>query len=140
MKKFIFMFMALLTLAIPALAAEDIGIALASEDIGIAPASEVVIDVGSFTGIVALVSMIATQILKVIPAIKENKLAKIGISVAVGIIVCMVCWVLQVSPILISMEWWVALLYGLAAGLSACGFYDIIKAIYNTIIKPDKSN
>lgn len=130
MKKFIFMFMALLTLAIPALAAEDIGIA---------PASEVVIDVGSFTGIVALVSMIATQILKVIPAIKENKLAKIGISVAVGIIVCMVCWVLQVSPIL-SMEWWVALLYGLAAGLSACGFYDIIKAIYNTIIKPDKSN
>ena len=115
MKKFIFMFMALLTLAIPALAAEDIGIA---------PASEVVIDVGSFTGIVALVSMIATQILKVIPAIKENKLAKIGISVAVGIIVCMVCWVLQVSPILISMEWWVALLYGLAAGLSACGFYE----------------
>lgn len=131
MKKFIFMFMALLTLAIPALAAEDIGIA---------PASEVVIDVGSFTGIVALVSMIATQILKVIPAIKENKLAKIGISVAVGIIVCMVCWVLQVSPILISMKWWVALLYGLVAGLSACGFYDIIKAIYNTIIKPDKSN
>lgn len=127
MKKFIFMFMALLTLAIPALAAEDIGIA---------PASEVVIDVG----IVALVSMIATQILKVIPAIKENKLAKIGISVAVGIIVCMVCWVLQVSPILISMKWWVALLYGLAAGLSACGFYNIIKAIYNTIIKPDKSN
>ncbi len=131
MKKFIFMFMALLTLAIPALAAEDIGIA---------PASEVVIDVGSFTGIVALVSMIATQILKVIPAIKENKLAKIGISVVVGIIVCMVCWVLQVSPILISLKWWVALLYGLVAGLSACGFYDIIKAIYNTIIKPDKSN
>lgn len=131
MKKFIFMFMALLTLAIPALAAEDIGIA---------PASEVVIDVGSFTGIVALVSMITTQILKIIPAIKENKLAKIGISVAVGIIVCMVCWVLQVSPILISMKWWVALLYGLVAGLSACGFYDIIKAIYNTIIKPDKSN
>lgn len=125
MKKFIFMFMALLTLAIPALAAEDIGIA---------PASEVVIDVGPFIGIVALVSMIATQILKVIPAIKENKLAKIGISVAVGIIVCMVCWV---SPILISMEWWVALLYGLAAGLSACGFYAIIKAIYNTL---DKSN
>lgn len=131
MKKFIFMFMALLTLTIPALAAEDIGIA---------PAPEVVIDVGSFTGIVALVSMIATQILKVIPAIKENKLAKIGISVVVGIIVCMVCWVLQVSPILISMKWWVALLYGLAAGLSACGLYDIIKAIYNTIIKPDKSN
>lgn len=131
MKKFIFIFMALLTLAIPALAAEDVGIV---------PATEVVIDVGSFTGIVTLISLIATQILKIIPAIKENKLAKIGISVAVGILVCMICWVLQVSPVLMSMEWWVALLYGLAAGLSACGFFDIIKAIYNTIIKPDKSN
>lgn len=131
MKKFIFMFMALLTLAIPALAAEDVGIV---------PATKVVIDVGSFTGIVTLISLIATQILKIIPAIKENKLAKIGISVAVGILVCMICWVLQISPVLMSMEWWVALLYGLAAGLSACGFYDIIKAIYNTIIKPDKSN
>ena len=118
MKKFIFMFMALLSLAIPALAAEDVGIV---------PATEVVIDVGSFTGIVTLISLIATQILKIIPAIKENKLAKIGISVAVGILVCMICWVLQVSPVLMSMEWWVALLYGLAAGLSACGFYDIIK-------------
>lgn len=131
MKKFIFIFMALLTLAIPALAAEDVGIV---------PATEVVIDVGSFTGIVTLISLIATQILKIIPAIKENKLAKIGISVAVGILVCMICWVLQVSPVLMSMEWWVALLCGLAAGLSACGFFDIIKAIYNTIIKPDKSN
>lgn len=131
MKKFIFIFMALLTLAIPALAAEDVGIV---------PATKVVIDVGSFTGIVTLISLIATQILKIIPAIKENKLAKIGISVAVGILVCMICWVLQVSPVLMSMEWWVALLYGLAAGLSACGFYDIIKAIYNTIIKPNKDD
>lgn len=131
MKKFIFIFMALLTLAIPALAAEDVGIV---------PATEVVIDVGSFTGIVTLISLIATQILKIIPAIKENKLAKIGISVAVGILVCMICWVLQVSPVLMSMKWWVALLYGLAAGLSACGFYDIIKAIYNTIIKPNKDD
>lgn len=131
MKKFIFMFMALLTLAIPALAAEDVEIV---------PATEVVIDVGSFTGIVTLISLIATQILKIIPAIKENKLAKIGISVAVGILVCMICWVLQVSPVLMSMEWWVALLYGLVAGLSACGFYSIIKAIYNTIIKPNKDD
>lgn len=131
MKKFRFMFMALLTLAIPALAAEDVGIV---------PPTKVVIDVGSFTGMVTLISLIATQILKIIPAIKENKLAKIGISVAVGILVCMICWVLQVSPVLMSMEWWVALLYGLAAGLSACGFYDIIKAIYNTIIKPDKDD
>lgn len=131
MKKFIFMFMALLTLAI---------LALAAEDVGIVPATEVVIDVGSFTGIVTLISLIATQILKIIPAIKENKLAKIGISVAVGILVCMICWVLQVSPVLMNMEWWVVLLYGLAAGLSACGFYDIIKAIYNTIIKPNKDD
>jgi hypothetical protein len=41
-----------------------------------------VIDLGTFTGIVALISAIVTQILKVIPAISGSKLAKIGVSVA----------------------------------------------------------
>lgn len=43
-----------------------------------------VIDLGTFTGIVALISAIVTQILKVIPAISGSKLSKIGVSVAVG--------------------------------------------------------
>lgn len=90
---------------------------------------QTLVDVGTFTGLVALTSMIVTQVMKVIPAIDGNRLAKIGISVLVGIVACIVMWVLQASPLLDGLVWWQALLYGLAAGLSGCGFYDVIKAI-----------
>ena len=80
---------------------------------------QTLVDVGTFTGLVALTSMIVTQVMKVIPAIDGNRLAKIGISALVGI----------VAPLLDGLVWWQALLYGLAAGLSGCGFYDVIKAI-----------
>lgn len=92
-------------------------------------ASQMLVDVGTFTGLVALTSMIVTQVMKVIPAIDGNRLAKIGISALAGIAVCMAVWALQASPLLDGLVWWQALLYGLAAGLSGCGFYDVIKAI-----------
>ena len=91
--------------------------------------SEFVIDLGTFTGIVTLVSSLVTQILKVIPAIKDNKLAKIGISALVGILVCLIAWGLQLTPLLENYPFYQVLIYGLAAGLSGCGFYDVIKAI-----------
>ena len=90
---------------------------------------QMLVDVGTFTGLVALASMIVTQVMKVIPAIDGNRLAKIGISALAGIAVCMAVWALQASPLLDGLVWWQALLYGLAAGLSGCGFYDVIKAI-----------
>lgn len=40
------------------------------------------IDLGTFTGIVALISAIVTQIAKLIPAVASNRLAKIGMSCA----------------------------------------------------------
>ena len=92
-------------------------------------ASQMLVDVGTFTGLVALTSMIVTQVMKVIPAIDGNRLAKIGISALAGIAVCMAVGALQASPLLDGLVWWQALLYGLAAGLSGCGFYDVIKAI-----------
>lgn len=91
--------------------------------------SEFVINLGTFTGIVTLVSSLVTQILKVIPAIKDNKLAKIGISALVGILVCLIAWGLQLTPLLENYPFYQVLIYGLAAGLSGCGFYDVIKAI-----------
>lgn len=48
------------------------------------PETSFLIDLGSFTGIVALVSTLVTQILKVVPAISASKLAKILISCGVG--------------------------------------------------------
>ena len=76
-----------------------------------------------------MVSILVTQILKVIPAIKDNKLAKIGISALVGILVCLIAWGLQLTSLLENYPFYQVLIYGLAAGLSGCGFYDVIKAI-----------
>lgn len=97
-----------------------------------------VIDLTTFTGIVALISAIVTQLLKLIPSIKGSKLAKIGISAGVGILVCFAAWGLKISPLLTGSLWWQVLLYGLAAGLSGCGFYDVIKAIAD-LFKKDKA-
>lgn len=98
--------------------------------------TEYVIDLGTFAGIVALISALVTQLFKVIPSIdSSNKLIKIALSVGVGIIVCMIAWALQISTPLLLLSWWQALLYGVAAGLSGCGFYDVIKAIAE-LIKP----
>lgn len=93
------------------------------------PTTSFVIDLGSFTGIVAIVSALVTQIAKLIPAISVNNLAKIGVSVGVGIIVCMLSWLLHLTPLLDSYLWWHILIYGAATGLSGCGFYDVIKAL-----------
>ena len=89
----------------------------------------IVIDLGTFAGITAVVSALVTQILKLIPAVAGNKLAKIGLSAGVGIAVCMAAWLLHVSAPLDGLSWWQALLYGLASGLSGCGFYDLVKAV-----------
>lgn len=97
----------------------------------------VVIDLTTFTGIVSLISAIVTQLLKLVPKIQGSKLAKIGISAGVGILVCFCVWGLKISPLLTDSAWWQVLLYGLAAGLSGCGFYDVIKAIADLFKKSD---
>ena len=49
------------------------------------PVASIVIDLGTFTGIVAVVSTLVTQITKVVPAISDSKLIKILISVGTEI-------------------------------------------------------
>ena len=93
------------------------------------------INLGTFTGIVALVSAIVTEFLKVIPSVKDSKLTKIIISIVAGLAVCIVAWFLHLTPLLEGMQWWQALIYGLAAGLSGCGFFDVVKAISGIVGK-----
>lgn len=100
-----------------------------AQDGGGEATSGIVIELGTFAGITAVVSAVVTQILKLIPKIKENKLAKIGISAGVGMVVCVVAWLLQISEPLIGLSWWQTLIYGVASGLSGCGFYDLVKAV-----------
>ena len=80
------------------------------------------IDLSTFGGIVGLISSAVTQIFKAFPSIDGSKIAKIGISVGVGLIVCMLIW-------------WQTLVYGVAAGLSGCGFYDLVKVVWG-LFKP----
>lgn len=121
MKKHVFMTLAMLMTAVVAFAT---GLTTVP-----AEGTEVLIDLGTFTGIVAVISTIVTQIFKVIPSISENRLAKIGLSCTVGMVLCLVAWALQLTPLLAGYEWWGSLIYGVAAGLSGCGFYDLVKAI-----------
>lgn len=114
------LFMSLMLVCVMSLSAQE---AVASE------AGGVVIDLTTFGGITALVSALVTQILKVVPSINGSKLAKIGISAGVGIVVCILGWILKLSDPLAGLVWWQVLIYGLAAGLSGCGFYDLVKAV-----------
>ena len=97
--------------------------------------TQIILDLSTFGGIVAVISPVVTQIFKLIPAIDGSKIAKIGISVAVGIVVCMLAWVLKISEPLAGLIWWQTLIYGVAAGLSGCGFYDLVKVVWE-LFKP----
>ena len=97
--------------------------------------TQIILDLSTFTGIVTVISSVVTQIFKLIPAIDGSKIAKIGISVAVGIVVCMLAWVLKISEPLAGLIWWQTLVYGVAAGLSGCGFYDLVKVVWE-LFKP----
>lgn len=97
----------------------------------------ITIDVSTFTGIVALVSMIVTQIAKVWKKVDESSLIKRAISAVVGIAAFMICWALQVAPMFEGMVWWWALIYGALAGLSASGFYALIKDIWKYFFPDD---
>lgn len=95
----------------------------------------IAIDLTTFTGIMAFVTMLATQLAKVVPYIDTHKWAKVLSAVVIGMLVCILAWLLKVSPLLIGSEWWEALLYGVAVGLSSAGFYDLVKAIGLLFIK-----
>ena len=100
--------------------------------------TQIILDLSTFGGIVALISSAVTQIFKAFPSIDGSKIAKIGISVAVGIVVCMLAWVLKISEPLAGLIWWQTLIYGVAAGLSGCGFYDLVKVVWKLVRPKDE--
>ena len=123
MKRLLFLFAMLLT-----------PFALMAQEV-IPADSPITIDLTTFTGIMAFVTMSATQLAKVVPYIDTHKWAKILSAVVIGMLTCVLAWFIQVSPLLIGSEWWEALLYGVAVGLSAAGFYDLVKTIGSLFVK-----
>lgn len=119
MKRFLLVVSALLLFSVGMIAQNEVG----------GEASGIVLDLGTFTGIMAVVSMLVTQVIKAIPAIDSKTIYKILTSVLVGVIVCTVGWFLKIAPPLLDLTILQVLLYGLAVGLSGCGFYDVVRAI-----------
>lgn len=95
--------------------------------------SEFIVDLGTFAGIVAVVSFLVTQISKLISYINEHRWAKIAISLFVGAGICSACWATGLAPFLSGLTIWQVLIYGVGAGLSGCGLYDIVKPILDAI-------
>lgn len=102
-----------------------------AETVAPAETGQFVVDLTSFAGITALVGSALTQILKFIPGVSDKKWAQVLLAIVVGIAIVMAVWGLQLSEVVNGLLWWQAMLVGLASGLSSCGFYDIVKAIYN---------
>ena len=105
---------------------------LASEA-GVSNVEAAGVSVATFAGVTALVSLLGTQVAKLSSFVASHNWAKILVSVGIGIVVAMVSWGLQLADFMAGFEWWQALLTGVASGLSACGFYDLIKAIGNLL-------
>lgn len=102
--------------------------ALAQEP-GVVDNPGTVAGLASFAGITALVSLLGTQLAKLVPYIAEHAWCKILCSVGIGILASLVSWGLQLAGFMDGFQWWQALLAGVASGLSACGFYDLVKAV-----------
>lgn len=96
---------------------------------------DVTVNVNTFTGMMALVTVIVTAFATQIDFISKHKWAKVLSAVVIGIAATMACWGLQVSDYLAGLVWWQALIAGVAVGISAAGFYDIVKAIWS-VFKP----
>lgn len=96
---------------------------------GVVENSETSISLTTFAGITALVSLLGTQLAKLVPYISEHNWCKILCSVGIGILASMLSWGLQLADFMLNFEWWQALLTGVASGLSASGFYDLVKAV-----------
>jgi hypothetical protein len=125
MKRFLFF-----TLVISSLSLWSVTYAYAQE----APPEESVsaIDLTTFTGIVAAVSLIVTQLAKLIPAVSEKNWLKILVSVAVAVAVSLPARHFGLAQFLQGLSWWMVVCYGIGAGLTASGAYDLIKSLFAT--------
>jgi hypothetical protein len=88
------------------------------------------LDLSTFAGIVACISLVVTQLAKVIPVISEKAILKILTSLAIGIALTFFAWWLNIAPFLENMLWWHVLIQGVLSGGAACGIYDLIRSLF----------
>lgn len=103
-------------------------IVLLAQDGG-SDATGIVLDFSTYAGLAGIVGMIITQIGKLIPVIADNKWAKIGCSLVIGIIIAVVVKALGIESPVADLDWGMCVVAGLVTGSMSCGIYDIIKGI-----------
>lgn len=88
------------------------------------------IDPTTFTGIVAAVSLVVTQPAKILPVVYEKNWLKIAVSVGMAIAASLPAWHFGWASFLQGLARWMAVCYGVGAGLTAGGAYDPIKSLF----------
>ena len=125
MKRFLLLFYLILTLSMSGIfcvyAQSD-----APPEEGTVPA----IDLTTFTGIVAAVSLVVTQLAKILPVVYEKNCLKILLSIGIAVAASLLAWHFGWAAFLQGLAWWMAVFYGVGAGLTASGAYDLIKSLF----------
>ena len=88
------------------------------------------LNLSTFAGIVACVSLIVTQLAKIFTKIGDVTIWKILTSLLVGIALTFLAWWLKWAVFLEDMQWWQVLIQGLLSGGAACGIYDLLKSVF----------
>jgi hypothetical protein len=121
MKKYLLLVVGLLLFALPAFAQ--------SQNVdGAEPV--IALDVTTFAGVVAAISLIVTQVAKLPPLIASKTIYKVLCSLVTGVACCFLSWRLGLAEFLADLAWWQVALYGVAAGLIASGAYDLLKSLF----------
>lgn len=94
---------------------------------------DITFNFNTYDGIILAVTMIMTQVSKVWSVVNNNKWVKAAMSVAIGIILGMISWALQISDFMLGSTWYMALAKGALCGLGAAGLYPIVAAIFGLL-------
>lgn len=129
MKKFILLFLMMLTVSPLMLFAQDV--------VEMDP-SNVVLDFTTYGGLAAIVGMVIVQIGKLIPAVNNNKWLKILCSLIVGIAIAVVVKAIGITSPIADLSWGSTVIAGLITGGSSCGLYDLISSIIKLFKKEEE--
>ena len=99
---------------------------------------DITFNFNTYDGIILAVTMIMTQVSKVWSVVNNNKWVKAAMSVAIGIVLGMISWALQISDFMAGSVWYMALVKGALCGLGAAGLYPIVSAIFSLLFSKKK--
>lgn len=110
--------------------------ALLAQD-GASDATGIVLDFTTYAGLAGIVGMLITQLGKLVPVIADNKWAKIGCSLVIGIAIAVIVKAVSIPSPVTDLSWGTCVLAGVVTGSMSCGIYDIVKGIINLFKKKE---